>query len=61
MSIYPNVSKEDMIELAKLAEQQKNQRAIKIKKDSDVVWLRELVCCKDPIWADLLDTLENII
>ena len=31
MSIYPNVTEEDMINLDKLAEQQKNQRAEKIK------------------------------
>ena len=31
MSIYPNVSEEDLIILRKLAEQQKNQRANKIK------------------------------
>ena len=31
MSIYSNVSKEDLINLRKLAEQQKNQRALKIK------------------------------
>ena len=31
MSIYSNVTEEDMITLRKLAEQQKNQRAEKIK------------------------------
>ena len=31
MSIFSNVTKEDKISLSKLAEQQKNQRAIKIK------------------------------
>ena len=31
MSFYPNLSKQDLINLSKLAEQQKNQRAIKIK------------------------------
>ena len=31
MSIYSNVSEQDMINLRKLAEQQKNQRALKIK------------------------------
>ena len=31
MSIYPNVSREDLNTLSKLAERQKNQRAIKIK------------------------------
>ena len=31
MSIYPNVTKEDLNNLSKLAEQQKTQRAIKIK------------------------------
>ena len=31
MSIYPNVTKQDMINLRKLAEQQKNQRVLKIK------------------------------
>ena len=31
MSIYSNVTEEDMINLRKLAEQQKNQRALKIK------------------------------
>ena len=31
MSHYPNVTKEDMINLAELAEQQKNQKAIKYK------------------------------
>ena len=31
MSIYPNVTEQDMNNLRKLAEQQKNQRALKIK------------------------------
>ena len=31
MSIYPNITEQDFINLAKLAEQQKNQRAINIK------------------------------
>ena len=31
MSIYSNVTEEDLINLRKLAEQQKNQRALKIK------------------------------
>ena len=31
MSIYSNVSEEDLINLRKLAEQQKNERALKIK------------------------------
>ena len=31
MSVYPNVTKQDMINLRKLADQQKNQRALKIK------------------------------
>ena len=31
MSIYANVTKEDLINFCKLAEQQKNRRAIKIK------------------------------
>ena len=31
MSIYPNATEEDMINLRKLAEQQKNQRAEKFK------------------------------
>ena len=31
MSIYSNVTEQDLINLRKLAEQQKNQRAIKIK------------------------------
>ena len=31
MSIYSNVTEQDLINLHKLAEQQKNQRAIKIK------------------------------
>ena len=31
MSIYSNVTEEDLINLCKLAEQQKEQRAIKIK------------------------------
>ena len=33
MSIYSNVTEEDMIILPKLAEQQKEQRAIKIKNE----------------------------
>ena len=33
MSIYPNVIKEDMINLAKLAEQQKNGRALEIENE----------------------------
>ena len=32
MSIYSNVTEQDLINLRKLAEQQKNQRAEKIKK-----------------------------
>ena len=32
MSIYANVTEEDLINLRKLAEQQKEQRALKIKK-----------------------------
>ena len=31
MSIYPNVTQKDLSKLCKLAEQQKNQRALKIK------------------------------
>ena len=31
MSIYSNVSEQDLINLRKLAEQQKNERALKIK------------------------------
>ena len=31
MSIFSNVTEQDMINLRKLAEQQKNQRALKIK------------------------------
>ena len=31
MSIYPNAAQEDLFNLRKLAEQQKNQRALKIK------------------------------
>ena len=31
MSIYSNVTEQDLINLPKLAEQQKNQRALKIK------------------------------
>ena len=31
MSIHPNVTERDLINLGNLAEQQKNQRAIKIK------------------------------
>ena len=34
MSIHPNVTKEDMINLAKLAEQQINQKASQIKNRS---------------------------
>ena len=33
MSIHPIVTKEDMLNLAKLPEQQKNQRATKLKKE----------------------------
>ena len=32
MSVYSNVTEEDLINLHKLAEQQKEQRALKIKK-----------------------------
>ena len=32
MSIYSNVTEQDLINLRKLAEQQKEQRALKIKK-----------------------------
>ena len=31
MRMYPNVTQQDLTNLGKLAEQQKNQRAIKIK------------------------------
>ena len=31
MSIYSNVTEQDLINLRKLAEQQKNQRALKIR------------------------------
>ena len=31
MSIYPNVTQEDLNKLSELAEQQKEQRAIKLK------------------------------
>ena len=31
MSIYSNITEQDLISLRKLAEQQKNQRALKIK------------------------------
>ena len=31
MSVYPNVTKQDLINISKLAEQQKNQQGIKIK------------------------------
>ena len=34
MSIYSNVTEQDMINLRNLAEQQRNQRALKIKKKS---------------------------
>ena len=34
MSIYPNVTEQDLANLRKLAEQQKNQRAEKIKNRS---------------------------
>ena len=33
MSIYSNVTEQDMINLRKLAEQQRNQRALKLKID----------------------------
>ena len=33
MSIYPNVTEQDLITLGKVAEQQKKQRAIKIKNE----------------------------
>ena len=32
MSIYSNVTEQDLVMLRKLAEQQKDQRALKIKK-----------------------------
>ena len=32
MSFYSNVTEEDLINLRKIAEQQKNQRALEIKK-----------------------------
>ena len=47
MSIYSNVTEQDMINLRKLAEQQKNQRALKIKnrilKQTHDVKLAELL------------------
>ena len=33
MSIYPNVTKEDLINLSELAEQQKNHRTLESKVD----------------------------
>ena len=45
MSIYSNVTEQDLINLRKLAEQQKNQRALKIKnrilKQTQVIKLAE--------------------
>ena len=34
MSLYSNVTEQDLVNLRKTAEQQKNQRAIKIKTES---------------------------
>ena len=32
MSLYPNVTREELVDLSELAEQRKNQRAIKPQK-----------------------------
>ena len=34
MSLYPNVTEQDLINLRKLAEQQKNQRTLKIQNEN---------------------------
>ena len=41
MSVYSNVTEQGLINLRKLAEQQKNQRALKIKKNSKInTWFK---------------------
>ena len=57
MSIYPNVTEQDLIILGNLAEQQKNQRALKIKnrilKQTHEINLAE--GCLSPITKKLLE------
>ena len=47
--------------VSKTGRQEGGWFVFQIKKDSEVVLLRELMRCKAPIWADLLDTLNDII
>ena len=60
MSIFSNVTEEDLINLRKLAEQQKNQRALKnnkgISKQTHDVKLAE---CLSPITKNLSDVSES--
>ena len=61
MSIYSNVTKQDMINLRKLAEQQKEQRALKIKnrilKQTHDIKLAETL---SPITKKLDETSEKL-
>ena len=52
MSIYPNVTEQDLINLSKLAEQQKNQRAIKIR-------IRNLKQTHDEELAETFSPINN--
>ena len=60
MGIYSNVSEQDLINLRKLAQQQKKQRALKIKikilKETNDIKLAESL---SPI-TTRLDLIENI-
>ena len=62
MSIYSNVTEQDLINLRKLADQQKEKRALKIKnrilKQTPDVKLAESL---SPITKKLDETSENLI
>ena len=63
MSIYPNVTKEDLINLSKLAEQQKNQRTLKIEnrilKQTHDIKLAESLSPVTKKMKKLIDPLQN--
>ena len=61
MSVYPNVTMEDVIELAKLLKQQKNQRAIEMKiKILKQTHQKQLAETVTPITRKLSKTTEAI-
>ena len=63
MSIYPNVTEKDLINLRKLAEQQKNQRANKfnrILKQTHVKKLAENLSLITKKLDDLIESAEKL-